>query len=147
MRTLETSATIDAPRDVVWGILSDVASWGTWLPTVTSVDPLDGPGLAVGRRFRVVQPKLRPATWVVTSVDAPRAFTWESRGPGIATRADHVFEEISPTRSRITLRIAFSGVLGGSVGWLMGSLTQSYIEAEAATLKARAEAGSDTRVV
>lgn len=69
MPTYEASISIAAPRESVWRVLSAVAAWPEWLPTVTSVQALDGDPLKLGSRYTVRQPKLRPATWVVTELN------------------------------------------------------------------------------
>lgn len=139
MPTVEKSVSINAPRDVVWRVLSDVAAWPEWLPTVTSVQPLDGKSLSLGSRFLVCQPKLRPATWVVTELEQPRRFVWRARSPGLQMIAEHTVVEGPTAMSNVVLRFSFSGPLGGLVGWLFGSVTESYVEREAASLKLKVE--------
>jgi uncharacterized membrane protein len=140
--TFESSVSIAANRQAIWSILASVANWPEWLPTVHSVEPLDGSALALGARFRVVQPKLRPATWIVTALEAPGRFAWQSQSPGVLVVADHVIEERSPGESLVVLRVSFSGLLGRVVALLFGSLTARYLAREAAALKRRVEAVS-----
>jgi len=139
MPTYETTIMISSNAEKVWELLSNVAVWHTWLPTITSVKPLDGDPLKVGSRFAIVQPKLQPATWTATLVDAPRQFIWESRVPGVVTVGDHIIEETQPGQVKVTLKITFSGFLSGLIGWLYGSLTKNYLEQEAKTLKSKVE--------
>ena len=75
---MNTTATIEitAAAEHVWAVFSDVRGWPTWTQSVTSVEPLDGPDLEVGHRFRIKQPWLPPLVWEVTAVDAPRGWTW-----------------------------------------------------------------------
>lgn len=134
----ETSVAIQASQESVWGVLSDVASWPAWLPTVTSVEPLDGRELKPGARYRVVQPKLRPGVWRITVLDPPRRFTWEARWPGLRAVGEHVVERAGD-RSEVRLSIEFAGILGGLVGWLSRAITEAYLAREAASLKARVE--------
>lgn len=68
MPSYEVFIDIQAPPDLIWPVLSDVVAWPDWLPTVTSVQPLQGRSLELGSRYTVTQPKLRPATWVVTEL-------------------------------------------------------------------------------
>jgi len=139
MPTYETTILISSNAEKVWNLLSDVAVWHTWLPTITSVEPLDGAPLKVGSRYAIVQPKLQPATWTVTSVETSHRFTWESRVPGILTVGDHIIEEVQPGAVKVTLKITFSGLLSGLIGSLYGSLTKNYVELEARTLKNKVE--------
>jgi uncharacterized membrane protein len=139
MPTYQTSILISANPEAVWKQLSNVADWANWLPTIASIKPLDGDPLKVGSRYTIVQPKLQPATWTVTLVEPPSRFIWESRVPGMLTMGDHIIEEPQPGTTKVALSITFSGFLSGFIGLIFGSLTQSYIETEAKTLKQKAE--------
>ena len=61
---------IDAPAAVVWDVFSDVERWPEWTASVTRLVALDGPGLAVGKRFEIKQPRMPKLVWEVTDVDA-----------------------------------------------------------------------------
>lgn len=140
MLTCETSIAIAAPREAVWGVLSDVAAWPSWIPTVTSVESLDGSPLAVGRRYRVRQPKLQPVIWLVTELEPPHHFTWQGRSPGLSMLAEHIVDQGEPGPVRVVLRFSFAGPLGGLIGTLYRSITERYIASEAAALKQKVEA-------
>jgi len=139
MPSYDASVSIAATRESVWPVLAAVAKWPEWVPTVISVEPLDGQSLSLGARYKIVQPRLRPATWVVTNVEPPRRFAWESRSPGVLLVADHVIEEPSPGRSNVVLRVSFSGLLGPPIAWLVRSITERYLAQEAAALKLTVE--------
>jgi hypothetical protein len=139
MPTYNVSVAISANQESVWKVLAAVISWPEWLPTVTSVEPLDGPQLSPGARYKIIQPKLRPATWVVSNVEPPRRFVWESRSPGILAVADHIIQEPARDSSNVVLRVTFSGVLGVPIGWLLRSITECYLAQEAAALKRKVE--------
>lgn len=139
MPAYATAVAISAPQSVVWPALSTVAAWSDWLPTVNSVQPLDGNALKVGARFIVRQPKLRPTTWKVTELEPPHRFTWEARSPVLLMVADHSIEEDSQGISHVTLRFSFKGPLGAPIGWLFRSVTERYIAQEAASLKLTVE--------
>jgi uncharacterized protein YndB with AHSA1/START domain len=140
MPTYEASISISASREAVWRALSDVAAWPQWLPTVTAVQPLDGAALKLGHRYLVHQPKLRPATWVVVELDQSGRFVWHARSPGLLMVAEHTVRETGPGTSVVELRYSFSGLLGGLIGRLFRSITESYLAAEAASVKRKAEA-------
>jgi hypothetical protein len=103
------------------------------------VAPLDGPQLQVGRRFRVTQPKLRPATWTVTNVVVNGGFAWESRSPGMAMVARHLIETSGTGQARVTLTFEFRGVLGALLGRLSKTLVESYLATEASSLRTHVE--------
>ncbi|HEX6995382.1 MAG TPA: SRPBCC family protein [Gammaproteobacteria bacterium] len=139
MPTFESSIVIAAEAEAVWSVLSDVANWPNWLPTVTRVVPLDGAAIAPGARFVVYQPKLRPATWKVTRLEAPHLFVWEARSPGLHMLAEHVVTPRPPDSSAVFLRFSFGSLLGGLMGKLFRSIIEHYLAREAASLKIRAE--------
>jgi len=140
MPTYEASTSINAGPDLVWRVLSDVARWPEWLPTVSKVEPLDGERLSIGSRFVVHQPRLRPATWVVTELAETGRFVWVARSLGLVMLAEHSVAQQSPITSTVTLRFSFNGLLGGIMGRMFRSLTESYLAREAASLKQRVEA-------
>ena len=131
---------ISAPPERVWGILVDVERWPARIPTVDRVERLDDGPLAVGAKTRLAQPRLPEGVWTVTELTSGTAFTWTSTSPGVRVTASHVVEP-SPDGSRLILAVDLAGWLS-PVGWLMTrSLTQRYVETEAASIKAAAEAG------
>jgi uncharacterized membrane protein len=139
MPSCSASVSIAAPAESVWHVLAAVVAWPQWLPTVTSVQALDGDPLAVGSRYVVRQPELRPTTWRVTERQPPRRFVWQARSPGLLMIAEHNIEESSRGSCRVTLRYSFSGLLGPLVGRLSRSITERYLSQEVASLKLKAE--------
>ena len=140
MTALQTSTVIAAAGQSIWDELSAVDRWPLWLPSFASAEPLDGPALRLGARYRVVQPGLRPAIWSVTVVEPPRRFAWQISSPGLRVLADHLIDEISPGQATVTLRVSFSGWLGAIMGRLSRSTTERYLAQEASALKHRVEA-------
>jgi len=131
---------ISAPPERVWGVLVDIERWPARIPTVDQAERLDDGPLAVGARTRLAQPKLPEAVWTVTELTPGSAFTWTSTSPGVRVTASHLVEP-APEGSRLTLAIGLGGWMA-PVGWLMTrSLTQRYVQTEAASIKAAAEAG------
>jgi len=139
MPRFEHAIAISAPPERVWEILVDVEAWPARIPTVDRVERLDDGPLAVGARTRLAQPKLPEAEWTVTELTSGAAFTWTSTSPGVRITASHVIEP-TPEGCRLTLAVDLAGWLA-PVGWLTTkSLTQRYVETEAASIKAAAEA-------
>jgi len=139
MPAYNASISIAAPGELIWRVLEAVAAWPEWLPTVSSVQPLDGKALKLGARYIVRQPKLRPATWVVTEYQPPRRFVWQARSPGVLMIAAHTIEEAPAGRSHVVLRFSFAGLLGAPIGWLFCSITKRYLAQELASLKLMVE--------
>jgi hypothetical protein len=129
---------IDAPADVVWGLTIDIAAWPTLMPTVRSVARLDDGPLRAGSEARLVQPGLRPTTWTVRTVDAPRRFVWQARLLGVVTTAMH---EIEPdgTGCRNTLALELGGWRGRLLGAVAGRRLRRTLAIENASFRAAAE--------
>jgi len=120
-----------------------VERWPEWTSTMTSVRRMDSGPFAVGTRARVQQPKLLPAVWQVTELDKQKAFTWVNRNPGVQVTARHQVEQ-KGSRSRATLSLQFSGLLGPLVARLYRNLNERYLAIEAKGLKERCEAESSS---
>ncbi|HEU5144271.1 MAG TPA: SRPBCC family protein [Dermatophilaceae bacterium] len=137
---LEASTEIDAPAPRVWELVQDVERWPQVLETVTSVEPLSPGPLATGSRYRLVQPRLRPAVWSVTGYVPGRSFRWVAPNPGVATTGDHMVTPLGDTRSRLDISIEHRGPLAWLAGRLTRSLTEDYLAKECAGIKRAAEA-------
>lgn len=138
MTKFSTSLTINASQEAVWKVLSDVARWHEWTPTVTKVEVLNTPELKLGNRYKLYQPKLQPAEWTVTELTTSN-FTWESKVPGMHMVAEHVVKSVNANQSDVTLTFAFNGWLGNLIGKLYGKMTEEYVQTEAQSLKKRVE--------
>src|SRR5215470_6436140 len=131
MLAYESTVTISAAPDRIWPVLADVERWHEWTPTITRVEPLDSTPFGVGARYKVSQPKLRPAVWVVTEARPSAGFTWVSTNPGLRVVAEHLIHSQTGNESRVVLRVTFSGLLGAIVGRLSRRLTEDYLAKEA----------------
>lgn len=137
--TLRTySLSIEAPASRVWAVVTDLASWPALTPSINSLVAVGDWGIIPGNKFLVDQPKLRKAVWTVTDVRPGRFFAWESGGAGVRTRGTHEVAEGSDG-AVITLTIEQRGLLGPVIGALAGTLTERYLELEAAGFKERSE--------
>ncbi len=134
----DSAVDIDAPSTLVWDVFSDVERWPEWTASVTSLRALDGPGLAVGKRFEIKQPRLPKLVWEVTELVEGTSWTWEQRSPGGRTVAVH---EVNPDAGRtlVRQRLDQQGPVGALIGRLMHGTTKRYLELEARGLKARSE--------
>ena len=137
MRTVERFVTA-APAELVWRILADVEHWPNWTPTVLEVQPLSQAGLRVGARYRVTQPKLRPAVYEVTECTPNRAFTWVQRFPGGTMIADH---RLAPRDGGTEVELSFtsSGLVANLVSMMFSKLISEYVATESRSLKRQCE--------
>ena len=138
---IESSIDIAAPPERIWAIMSDVARWPEWTPTVTSIEMLDGEPLRIGARARIRQPRLPAAVWTVTVVEPGRRFAWRSVAPGLTSVADHRIEPRgTSTMSRVVLTLEWTGWLTPFIRVVFGKLSRRYVRTEAESLKRRCEA-------
>ena len=135
----DSSIEIDAAPAVVWEVFTDAERWPEWTASVTSLVALDGPGIEVGKRFELKQPKMPTLVWVVTAVDPGRSWTWEVRSPGGHTLASHELTDLGGGRTLVAQRIDQRGPVGTLVGVLMRRLTKRYLQLEAEGLKRTSE--------
>lgn len=136
---IRTSITIAAPVATVWHALLDVERWPTWTDTVTTATWLDDGPMRVGRRARLVQPRLGSAVYEVTELDPEKSFVWSRRSPGVTTVAGHYVTPQPDGTTLLTLSIEHSGPLAGLGRLLTDRLTRRYLETEARGLKAYSE--------
>lgn len=130
---------IDAPPRLVWDVFSDVEHWPDWTASVTSLVGLDGPALAVGKRFAIKQPGMSKLVWQVTEIDPGSSWTWVQRSPGALVTARHYVRAQPDGRTLVSQQLDQRGPLGALVGRLMVKKTRRFLELEAQGLKARSE--------
>jgi uncharacterized membrane protein len=135
----EDSIEIGAPPQLVWDVFSDVEHWPDWTASVTSLVGLDGPALAVGKRFAIKQPGMQKLVWKVTEIDPGSSWTWVQRSPGVLVTARHDVTAQPGGRTLVRQQLDQRGVLGALVGRLMVKKTKRFLEQEAQGLKARSE--------
>jgi uncharacterized membrane protein len=135
----EDSVQIEAPAQLVWDVFSDVEHWPDWTASVTSLTGLDGPALAVGRRFAIKQPSMAKLVWTVTEIDPGSSWTWVQRAPGSLVTARHDVIAQPGGRTLVRQQLDQGGTLGALVGRLMVKKTKRFLELEAQGLKARSE--------
>jgi Polyketide cyclase / dehydrase and lipid transport len=134
-----SSVEIDAPAHLVWEVFSDVEHWPEWTDSVTRLVALDGPGIAIGKRFEIKQPRLPRLVWEVTDVAPGASWTWVQRSPGGTTDARHHVIPLADGRTLVRQELDQRGVVGAVVGLLMRPTTKRYLELEGQGLKGRAE--------
>jgi uncharacterized membrane protein len=135
----DASIEIDAPAATVWSVFVDVERWAEWTESIESITALDGPGIEVGRRFEIKQPRFPKLVWEVTEVDPGVSWTWRQKSPGGVTLATHEVVPLAPDRTLVRQRIDQRGPIGALVGVLTKRLTVRYLDIEGRGLKARSE--------
>jgi carbon monoxide dehydrogenase subunit G len=135
---IERSIDIQAPPELVWGMLSDVVNWPAWTPTVQSVEMLSPGPMTPGTRVRIRQPRLPVAVWTVTALETGTFFEWQNRSTGLVSTAGHRVTS-DGAGSRVSLVLEWAGFLTPLVRVLYGKLAGEYVETEARSLKQRCE--------
>jgi hypothetical protein len=141
-REIVTEVEIDAPVEVVWGILSDTAAYAEWNPFLVRVDGEPQAGARISVRFSPPGGRAMTMKPRVLVVDPPRELRWKgSLGvPGIFD-GEHIFqlEALDATRTRVVQREEFGGFLVPLTGKLLRR-TEAGFQAMNEALRARAEA-------
>jgi uncharacterized membrane protein len=136
---VDCSVTIDAAAPLVWDVFSDVERWPEWTASVTRLEALDGPGLAVGKRFAIKQPRMPRLVWEVTELRPGVSWTWQQRSPGGTTSASHQVIPQPDGGTLVRQQLDQRGPIGALVGRLMIRTTRRYLQLEADGLKAASE--------
>lgn len=122
---------IPTDPQTLWNLVGDLDRWDLMLPTIDEVTRLGPTGpIAVGTRFRVRQPGLIAAEWVVTDWSPGRGFTWEANAMGVRTTATHVLTA-EGAATRLALGIGWAGPAGWLVRGLVSRRARSYLDQEA----------------
>lgn len=84
-RALYAEASIDAPADRVWALLTDVSKMAEWSPELLRMVPLRPGGLRVGQWYLGLN-RRRAVIWptrsVVTALEPRRRLAWDTRSSG-----------------------------------------------------------------
>jgi len=107
MPDLEESIHVEAPAEVVWGLVSDLTRMGEWSPENTGGRWVGGAaGPAVGARFRGTNRKgaLRWSTLsTIVELEEPRVITWDvGVGPLPVARWSYRIEPDGYAACRVT---------------------------------------------
>jgi uncharacterized membrane protein len=126
---------VPVPPGVVWSVFTDVERWPTWTRSVTSVEPLDGPGIEPGHRFRLRQPRMPVLVWEVTDVQPGRSWRWAARSPGARTEAGHEVVPDGDAGSLVTQVVEQRGPLAAVAGPFVRPMVVRYMGWEAEGLQ------------
>ena len=135
----DCSFEINAPAELVWDVFSDVERWPEWTASVTRLTGLDGPDIAVGKRFEIKQPRMPKLVWTVTEVKPGTSWTWVQRSPGGSTVARHDVIATTNNHTLVQQQLDQRGPIGAVVARLMRKMTIRYLDLEAQGLTARSE--------
>lgn len=143
---IEFDTLINAPREHVFGHMTDVAAWPDIIPGVNRVDVLTPGPIAVGSRFietRTMFGKQAHEEMTVSVLDPPSLFIVTAHNHGTAYKVDHILEDVD---GQTRLTIAFEGRPESVFAWIFyplglcmqGSVKQ-MLKDDIAALKAACE--------
>ncbi len=139
MKAYEATATIDAPPDTVWTILTDGGAYTRWDSGVRSLEGR----IAPGEKLKVTSeanPK-RAFPVKVTAFEPGRGMTWTGGMPLGLFKGVRTFSLVPDgNRTRFEMREEYSGPLLPLIGRSMPDLQPSF-DQFARGLKTRAEGG------
>lgn len=136
-----TNASIQAPLDTVWEILTDVERMPEWTASMSSVRIVAGEAFAVGTRVEIHQPGMAAMTWTVEEITVKRHFRWSATSPGIVTIGEHWLEPGADDRQvQARFEIRHTGPLARVVGALTMRRTARYVDLELQGLAKASEA-------
>lgn len=133
-----TEIFIQASAEQVWQVMQDVERWPEWTASISKVIPLDQGPIAVGKRVKVIQPKLQPAVWKFTKIQPNNGFEWITGNFVLRMVAQHWIQAVAGG-AQVTLSVDISGWLAGFVAKKYGKLTRDYLQMEANGLKVKTE--------
>jgi carbon monoxide dehydrogenase subunit G len=112
MPEVSVSASVPAPADQVWAIITDFDRFSEW-NVIHSAFPDGGPAeLAVGARYSEkisLMGMPAEATWTVTEVEAGRSYRLRGKGPmGISLSQRYVLAD-EGAGTRVTVENEFKG--------------------------------------
>lgn len=135
---------IPAAPPQVWESLGDLDRWAEMLPTINAITRLDDPPTVPGSRFRVRQPGMPAATYVVTAWRPAVGFTWEVRSAGVTATATHELVAQGSDHTLLRLGLAWTGPMAWLHRWLFTGKARSFVASEADTFAALATAARRT---
>ncbi|MDQ3529356.1 MAG: SRPBCC family protein [Actinomycetota bacterium] len=135
----EKSIDIDARKQRVWDVLSDLEQWPRRIETVELVELLTPAPIAKGSRVRLKQPKMPEGTWDITVWDAPTYFEFRQKSRGMTSVVGHRVEALEEERARLTLSLDMRGFLIPVIAPFSKGMTNRYLTSEAQHMKHASE--------
>lgn len=139
----EISIAIDASREHIWSVLSDVERWPEWTPSMRRVQYISGNNLSLGSRMRIEQPKMPALVWEVIEVVPQQTFSWRTTSAGVTTLATHQLGLGPADAVTVSLVVRQHGPLAWLIGLLTAQMTRRYVQMEANGLKQRCQEPTD----
>ena len=134
---------INAPRELVWEILVDLAQYPQWNPFTIKVEGTLKAGNAIDLHVNMPKRGDRIQTEIVERIDAPHCLSWGMTlglSPLLSALREQKLESISNERCSYTTSDRFSGLLSPLVYFLFYDDVYGGFNRVAYALKKHAEA-------
>lgn len=137
---IQVERIVSATPGRVWEYLGDLERWAELLPTIDEITHLDVGPTMMGSRFRVRQPGLMAAEYVVTDWRPGAGFTWQVRSIGVTLTASHTLNGRGGS-TELRLSLEWTGRMASLHRALFTRKAQAFITREADTFASLAESG------
>ena len=140
-RTSTASTVIEAPREVVWNILTDFGSYSDWNPYMTAVSGAQRVGESLDIRLVTPGHDPRDISATIYVLRPPRKLRWQARtlAPGVRDlEYEIIVAPLGPNRAQVLQRARYEGLLAVFVDQ---RATTDCLERMADALERRAESG------
>ncbi|MCH8612973.1 SRPBCC family protein [Arsenicicoccus dermatophilus] len=126
--SITASCESSATTAQLWAKVGDFAQWGTVLPTVMAVRPVDK-AQGVGAHLQVIRYGKAPDVHEITAWQDGASFTWR-RGGRLATTTTYRVEAVGPG-SRLEITRSWSGDGAALVALASAGSARADLEAQA----------------
>lgn len=142
------SVTIEAPRERVFGVFSDIAGAPARVKGIERVEMIGEGPVGVGtkwRETRVMFGKPHTETLEITAFDAPSSYAVGSSSCGTLYRTTFTFREVGPARTEVEFVFEGKGenaaarIMGGLMSPLMKGMMRKCMMADLRDLKVACE--------
>ena len=140
MSEQQSTVDIQAPRQLVWDVLTDVQSWPEWMAEVKEVRT-QTPAGGLGAEYSLSQgvPALGlPMTVRVAAFDVPERLVLEQSQAGSRTEVTYTLTSVDERTTRMHTVLSASG-LTGAFNTVLGGTYTSMLEEGGTALKDRCE--------
>ncbi|MDE3719948.1 SRPBCC family protein [Nocardiopsis sp. N85] len=134
----EKSIHIEAPRQRVWHVLTDIEAWPRVIRLVEVVEVVASPPLEVGGTVRLRE--LPEGLWDITVWDTPAYFEFAQKADGATTVVCHRVDALGGDRSHLMLNLEMRGLMVAVISVLPKKTTRTHLDRQAEDLKNAAEA-------
>jgi len=136
-REIRFELDVDAPADVLWGVVSDLSRYVEWNPFVIRASSTCEVGAPIRMKVRLFTSFAQSQTEEITEFSAPERICWGLTGGGssaLSSRRCQVVAPDGPSRSRYVSEFQLSGWFAPVVMGLLSRRLEAGFQARAEQL-------------